>query len=191
MPRQTASTRCACALSRWSLHSSPRVCVHATRRHICAGTAGSAPPHLRQDRARPRATSAPGLVGGGNSGGNSRGRACSPSLVAATLDMCCRILSFACTTVQCIHASVQRSTARHVLAVGRRSISIRQQPPWGIRYSRHGTARLRCTRVGAFFGELDILLEHSALSFSAVATEPTELFVLTKSTLLKRFSPGR
>jgi hypothetical protein len=54
-----------------------------------------------------------------------------------------------------------------------------------------GAARPRCTRVGAFFGELDILLEHSALSFSAVATEPTELFVLTKSTLLKRFSPGR
>jgi hypothetical protein len=118
------------------------------------------PPHLRRDCGLGAATSAPGpgsapchICTGTGWRRQKRRQQPRPSLHCAThwwlqrpLDMCCRILSFACTTVQRIHTSVQRSTARHVLAVGRRSISIRQQ--WGIRYSRRGTAAVHtCRRV--------------------------------------------
>ena len=154
MPRQTASTRCACALSRWSLRSSPPVCVHATRRHICAGTAGSAPPHLRQDRAQPRATSAPGLVGGGKSGGNSRGRACTaPRTGGCNARSTCAAESYPSLAQQC-SASILRCSApqRDTCLLSDVGASASASSPRGVSgtrgAARHGTAAVHtCRRV--------------------------------------------
>ena len=139
------------------------------RCHICART-GLGPCQIctrtgwwrQQRRRRGRACTAPPV------GCNARHVPQNPSLAQ-----------------QCILRCSAHAT-RAWLSDSSRSISIRQAAPVGhpVLAARHGCG------AGAFFGELDILLDHSSLSFSAVATEPTELFVLTKSTLLKRFSPG-